>query len=77
MFAAATPSANHGRRRSVTGSGRTGRAAIEDSGGLGWKSKHGTGVGPDAITGGPESHLVAGTPTSGAPRSSQPGSNNE
>ncbi len=28
-------------------------AAIEDQG-LGWKSKHGTGVGPDAITGGPE-----------------------
>jgi catalase-peroxidase len=28
-------------------------AAIEDQG-LGWKSKHGTGMGPDAITGGPE-----------------------
>jgi catalase-peroxidase len=28
-------------------------AAIEDQG-LGWKSKHGTGFGPDAITGGPE-----------------------
>ncbi|HTI80976.1 MAG TPA: catalase/peroxidase HPI [Acetobacteraceae bacterium] len=28
-------------------------AAIEDQG-LGWKSKYGTGVGPDAITGGPE-----------------------
>ena len=28
-------------------------AAIEDQG-LGWKSKHGTGVGRDAITGGPE-----------------------
>ena len=28
-------------------------SAIEDQG-LGWKSKHGTGVGPDAITGGPE-----------------------
>jgi catalase-peroxidase len=28
-------------------------AAIEDQG-LGWKSKHGTGLGPDAITGGPE-----------------------
>ncbi len=28
-------------------------AEIEDQG-LGWKSKHGTGVGPDAITGGPE-----------------------
>ena len=28
-------------------------AAIEDQG-LGWKSKHGTGVGADAITGGPE-----------------------
>ena len=28
-------------------------AAIEEQG-LGWKSKHGTGVGPDAITGGPE-----------------------
>jgi catalase-peroxidase len=28
-------------------------AAIEDQG-LGWKSKHGTGVGGDAITGGPE-----------------------
>jgi catalase-peroxidase len=28
-------------------------AAIEDQG-LGWKSKHGTGVGPDAFTGGPE-----------------------
>ncbi len=28
-------------------------AAIEDQG-LGWKSKHGTGCGPDAITGGPE-----------------------
>ena len=28
-------------------------AAIEDQG-LGWRSKHGTGVGPDAITGGPE-----------------------
>ncbi|MCA6118230.1 catalase/peroxidase HPI [Bradyrhizobium sp. WSM 1738] len=27
--------------------------ALEDQG-LGWKSKHGTGVGPDAITGGPE-----------------------
>lgn len=27
--------------------------AIEDQG-FGWKSKHGTGVGPDAITGGPE-----------------------
>jgi catalase-peroxidase len=27
--------------------------AIEDQG-LGWKSRHGTGVGPDAITGGPE-----------------------
>ena len=27
--------------------------AIEDQG-LGWKSKHGTGMGPDAITGGPE-----------------------
>ena len=27
--------------------------AIEDQG-LGWKSKHGTGIGPDAITGGPE-----------------------
>ncbi len=27
--------------------------AIEDQG-LGWRSKHGTGVGPDAITGGPE-----------------------
>jgi catalase-peroxidase len=27
--------------------------AIEDQG-LGWKSKHGTGFGPDAITGGPE-----------------------
>jgi catalase-peroxidase len=29
------------------------RALIEDQG-LGWRSKHGTGVGPDAITGGPE-----------------------
>ena len=28
-------------------------AAIEDQG-LGWKSKHGTGIGADAITGGPE-----------------------
>ncbi len=28
-------------------------AAIEDQG-LGWKSRHGTGIGPDAITGGPE-----------------------
>jgi catalase-peroxidase len=28
-------------------------SAIEDQG-LGWKSKHGTGVGPDTITGGPE-----------------------
>src|SRR5579883_2047807 len=28
-------------------------AAIEDQG-LGWKSRHGTGVGPDTITGGPE-----------------------
>ena len=28
-------------------------ASIEDQG-LGWKSKHGTGFGPDAITGGPE-----------------------
>ena len=28
-------------------------AAIEDQG-LGWKSAHGTGIGPDAITGGPE-----------------------
>src|SRR6202042_248255 len=28
-------------------------AAVEDQG-LGWKSKHGTGFGPDAITGGPE-----------------------
>jgi catalase-peroxidase len=28
-------------------------AAVEDQG-LGWKSKHGTGIGPDAITGGPE-----------------------
>src|ERR1700720_1250518 len=28
-------------------------ASIEDQG-LGWKSKHGTGSGPDAITGGPE-----------------------
>jgi catalase-peroxidase len=28
-------------------------AVIEDQG-LGWRSKHGTGVGPDAITGGPE-----------------------
>jgi catalase-peroxidase len=28
-------------------------AAIEDQG-LGWKSRHGTGFGPDAITGGPE-----------------------
>ena len=28
-------------------------AGIEDQG-LGWKSRHGTGVGPDAITGGPE-----------------------
>jgi catalase-peroxidase len=28
-------------------------AAIEDQG-LGWKSRYGTGVGPDAITGGPE-----------------------
>ena len=28
-------------------------AALEDQG-LGWKSKHGTGFGPDAITGGPE-----------------------
>jgi catalase-peroxidase len=28
-------------------------AAIEDQG-LGWKSQHGTGAGPDAITGGPE-----------------------
>ena len=27
--------------------------AIEDQG-LGWRSKHGTGFGPDAITGGPE-----------------------
>jgi catalase-peroxidase len=27
--------------------------AIEDQG-LGWKSRHGTGIGPDAITGGPE-----------------------
>jgi catalase-peroxidase len=27
--------------------------AVEDQG-LGWRSKHGTGVGPDAITGGPE-----------------------
>jgi len=27
--------------------------ALEDQG-LGWKSKHGTGMGPDAITGGPE-----------------------
>jgi catalase-peroxidase len=27
--------------------------ALEDQG-LGWKSKHGTGIGPDAITGGPE-----------------------
>ena len=28
-------------------------SAIEDQG-LGWKSKHGTGIGADAITGGPE-----------------------
>jgi catalase-peroxidase len=28
-------------------------AGVEDQG-LGWKSKHGTGIGPDAITGGPE-----------------------
>src|SRR5207244_903803 len=28
-------------------------AALEDQG-LGWKSKHGTGIGADAITGGPE-----------------------
>jgi len=28
-------------------------AAVEDQG-LGWKSKHGTGIGPDTITGGPE-----------------------
>jgi catalase-peroxidase len=28
-------------------------AAVEDQG-LGWKSRHGTGFGPDAITGGPE-----------------------
>jgi catalase-peroxidase len=28
-------------------------SAIEDQG-LGWRSKHGTGLGPDAITGGPE-----------------------
>jgi catalase-peroxidase len=28
-------------------------AVIEDQG-LGWRSKHGTGIGPDAITGGPE-----------------------
>jgi catalase-peroxidase len=28
-------------------------SSIEDQG-LGWKSKHGTGIGPDAITGGPE-----------------------
>jgi len=28
-------------------------ATVEDQG-LGWKSKHGTGIGPDAITGGPE-----------------------
>jgi catalase-peroxidase len=28
-------------------------AAVEDQG-LGWKSRHGTGIGPDAITGGPE-----------------------
>ncbi|MEH2521458.1 catalase-peroxidase [Bradyrhizobium sp. AZCC 1610] len=35
--------------------------ALEDQG-LGWKSKHGTGVGPDAITGGPEVTWVQ-TPT--------------
>ncbi len=29
------------------------RSALEDQG-LGWRSKHGTGHGPDAITGGPE-----------------------
>ena len=32
--------------------------ALEDQG-LGWKSKHGTGIGADAITGGPGSHLDA------------------
>jgi len=32
--------------------------ALEDQG-LGWKSKHGTGIGADAITGGPEVHLDA------------------
>ncbi len=36
-------------------------SAIEDQG-LGWKSKHGTGVGADAITGGPEVTWVQ-TPT--------------
>jgi catalase-peroxidase len=37
-------------------------AAIEDQG-LGWRSKHGTGVGADAITGGPEV-IWSQTPTS-------------
>ena len=41
------------RRRSVTGRPGAGSGALEDQG-LGWKSKHGTGIGADAITGGPE-----------------------
>ena len=38
---------------SFVGAGAGSRGSIEDMG-LGWRSKHGTGVGKDAITGGPE-----------------------
>ncbi len=42
------------RGRSVSMSARSRKArAIEDQG-LGWTSKHGTGIGADTITGGPE-----------------------
>ena len=42
------------RGRSVAGRRRSRKAARIEDQGLGWKSKHGTGFGADAITGGPE-----------------------
>ena len=47
------------RRRSVARSGRSRKAARIEDQGLGWKSKHGTGFGADAITGGLEVTWIA------------------
>ena len=51
---AATPSARPTAPATRRWSGRTRKAAPLEDQGLGWKSKHGTGIGADAITGGPE-----------------------